>query len=337
MRQRARKVELRMATSMTESCYLAIDLGGTKTVVALADVTGAILARGRMETQPERGAEDTIARIVELAQDVLAERDGRPLAAGVASGGPLDPATGTIYSPGCLPGWGAVALGGMLAAALGCPVRIDNDANLGALGEHAFGAGQGAQDLVYITISTGIGGGVIVGGRLLHGVGNGAGEIGHQTVAPDGPECVCGNRGCLERMASGSSIARRAQAALYTAEGPKSLLWLLVQGRPDAVRTETVVKAAFHGDALAKRLWQETIDYLAIGVGNVITILAPERVIVGGGVAQAGDMLFTPLRAAVSERVRFVDMERVQILPAGLGTESPLYGALALARESSSR
>jgi glucokinase len=182
--------------------------------------------------------------------------------------------------------------------------------------------------MVYITISTGIGGGIIANGQLLHGIRTSAGEIGHHTVLPNGPRCGCGSRGCLEALASGTSIARRAREAL--AEGRSSIMPSLAGGDPTLITTEIVVEAVRQGDGLAQQIWDQTIDYLATGIANVIVTLAPEMVVIGGGVSEVGDLLFQPLRQALNERVCIVPIERVQIVHARLGIDVGVVGALAV-------
>lgn len=309
-----------------DRCFLGIDIGGTKVAFAVADAGGHILAEDRIATRPQRGPAAVIAEIGDHAAGLIAGRD--VVACGIGCVGPLDPARGVVYGPPPnLPGWDNVPLVAPLRERLGLPVVLDNDCNVAALGEWRFGAGRGLDDLVYVTIGTGIGGGVIVGGRLLRGVGNGAGEIGHLTILPDGPRCNCGNRGCLEALASGPAIARRARAALARGE-PSSL------DAGAGLTAEQVIAAARAGDALARVLWDETVEYLAVGLANVICVLAPPRIILGGGVSEAGDFLLVPLRAALARRVFQVPVEQVEIVPAALGPHAGVLGAVALAQES---
>jgi len=308
---------------------LAIDIGGTKLALGLVDAAGTILARDEIPTHAAEGPGRILARLLDTARTML-ERAGPALAvrrAGIACAGPLDRQAGLILNPPNLPGWTRIALVEQVQQALGLPAVLDNDANAAALGELQYGAGRGARSLVYLTVSTGIGGGIILEGRLWHGLGDSAGEIGHMTIDPDGPPCGCGNRGCLEALASGPAIARRAREALQG-------------GRPSRLRdlaeatAADVVRLAREGDALASEVWAGAVQALALGVGAAITILAPERVIIGGGVAQAGDALFEPVRREVRRRVKLVAVESVPILPAALGRDVGILGAAALALES---
>lgn len=309
---------------------VGIDIGGTKTAVAAAEIGGKIIAKAKIPTEVERGPNYTISRLTALVRRVLHDSNlSRPLAIGVGCGGPLDPDEGVILSPPNLPGWDAIPLKRILQDEFGTYVYVDNDANAAALGEYRFGAGVGVDNMVYITVSTGIGGGIIVNGRLLQGIRASAGEIGHQTIIPNGVRCNCGNRGCLEALASGTAIARRAREALLNRRD--SLMLRLAGGDIDKVTAETVVLAAKSRDPLALDIWNETIEYLSIGVANVITTLSPDMVVVGGGVSEAGDLLYPPLRDAVGKRVFLVPLDRVKIVPPELGGEVGVVGAVAVA------
>jgi glucokinase len=308
---------------------LAIDIGGTKLALGLVDATGRILARDEIPTRAAEGPDRVLGRLLERAR-IMLERPGPAHAvrrAGIACAGPLDRQAGLILNPPNLPGWARVPLVDRVEQALGLPAVLDNDANAAALGEFRYGAGQGVRSLVYLTVSTGIGGGIILEGRLWRGLGDSAGEIGHMTIDPDGPPCGCGNRGCLEALASGPAIARRAREALQG--GRHSRLRDLGE-----VTAPNVMRLAREGDALASEIWAVAVHALALGVGAAITILAPERVIIGGGVAQAGDMLFEPVRREVKRRVKLVAVGSIPILPAALGRDVGILGAAALALES---
>jgi glucokinase len=220
--------------------------------------------------------------------------------------------------------WRGFPLRSFVESKLALPVEIDNDANAAALGEHLFGAGRGFHDLVYVTISTGIGVGIIAADKLVHRLGEG----GHVTVQPGGDLCGCGARGCMEALCSGSGIARRAQEQLR--DGRPGKLREMVSDIK-LVTSKMVADAVAAKDELACALWQETVSWLAIGIGSIIVLLAPQAIILGGGVAAgAGELLLQPLRAELEERVHILSMDKVQILKAGLGTDSVLYGALAL-------
>jgi glucokinase len=307
----------------------AIDIGGTKIAVALATPAGRLVAQDRFPTKPARGADAVIGEAIASLRG-LADRHGAILTTvGVGSVGPLDLATGTIMSPPNFPGWTRVPLKQPLEAAFRVPVVVDNDANAAALGEYRLGAGRGASCMVYATLSTGIGGGVVLNGKLWHGVGGGAGEFGHQTIVPEGPVCGCGNHGCLEAVASGTAIARQARVLALSGQAP--LLLALAGGDAEAIHAGHVVQAATEGERTAAEIWAQTVEYLAIGLGNVVSTLAPDKLVLGGGVAQVGDALLVPLREALARRVRMVPMDQVAIVPAAHGAETGLYGAVALA------
>jgi glucokinase len=324
------KLDVEACGGAVTTTVLAIDIGGTKLAAGIVDGSGSILARGEVPTLAAEGPERVLDRIVRLANDVLGAPGGSADAIqriGIGCAGPVDRQAGLILNPPNLPGWVRVPLVERIEKALGRPAVLENDANAAALGEFRYGAGKGASSLVYLTVSTGIGGGIILDGKIWHGVKDGAGEVGHMTLLPDGPLCGCGNRGCLEALASGPAIARRAREALAT-ERPTRL-----REAGDFTAAD-VVRLAQEGDALAAQVWDETVRYLGLGVAAIVTILAPGRVVIGGGVAKAGDFLFAPLRREVRRRVRLVAVESVPILPAALGPDVGILGAAAVALES---
>jgi glucokinase len=311
--------------TLSDSCVAGIDIGGTKIALAVATHDGRILEAARFPTRVEHGPRAILERVfTEL--DAMRERNGARLAAiGIGCGGPLDRVRGLILSPPNLPGWDEFPIVALSEERFGVKALLDNDANAAALGEHRHGAGRGLKNFVYITISTGIGGGVIVRGKLVHGVHDGAGEVGHMTVLPDGPLCGCGARGCLEALCSGTSIARRARERLAT--GEESFLSSLDHGELTA---QAVALAASAGDELASKVWYDTIRHLSVGVGNIFNALAPEAVIIGGGVSTAGEQLFEPLREQVRARVRMLPPEKINIPQAALGGDSGIHGAVIL-------
>lgn len=315
---------------MTTPTVLAIDIGGTKLAAGIVEADGRILFRGEVPTVAAEGPERVLDRTAQLTRDLLGKA-GLPAAAihriGIGCAGPVDRQAGLILNPPNLPGWVRVPLVEFFEKTLGRPAVLENDANAAALGEYCYGAGRGTESLVYLTISTGIGGGIILGGKIWHGLKDGAGEVGHMTLVPDGPACGCGNRGCLEALASGPSIARRAREALVT--GRVSGLREI----PDTTAAD-VVRLARAGDPVAMEVWDATVKYLGLGVAAIVTILAPERVVLGGGVTAAGDFLFESLRREVRQRVRLVAVESIPILPAALGRNVGILGAAAVALQA---
>lgn len=310
---------------------LAIDIGGTKLAVGVVHPTGNIVHWERIPTMVSEGPGAVIARLVELCRRVVDESGvgwAQVAAGGVGCGGPMDAERRMVLSPPNLPGWDRIPLVERLHKALGVPMYMDNDANAAALGEHRYGAGRGISNMVYFTVSTGIGGGVIIGNRLLHGENGNAAELGHMSVAYEGRRCHCGSYGCLEAYASGTSIAARAREA--TAADGSSTLAALAGGLPN-ITAETVVAAAKAGDRVATAVWDETITILSAGVANAISCFNPRRVILGGGVSQAGEFLFAPLRRRALARVMPPLAEVVDIVPAELGDLVGVMGAAAVA------
>lgn len=323
------------------SLLLAVDIGGTKLALGVAEAE-RFRASGKLdrivkEPIPFPGTPDeVIARSIELAHELLADAGGKPAAIGISIGGPLDHESGRVINFPHLPGWRDIPLRQLLSDHLAAPARLDNDANLGALAEHRWGAGRGVEDMVYLTISTGIGGGVIVGGKLVHGVGSGAGEVGHVTVETGGPRCACGNPGCLEMMASGTAIARRARQAVTeepSGSARAAKLLELASGDPRGITSEIVAHAAREGDALACELWEATAEYIAIGLGSIIHVLAPPLIVLGGGVAQAGEQLLEPVRRRLRGHVFYIPIDRITVAAASLGHDSALLGAATLGLE----
>ena len=309
---------------------LAIDIGGTKLAAGVVDTDGRMLSRGEVPTLATEGLEPVLGRIVGLGRELLSRPEiagVRVQRIGVGCAGPVDIKAGLVFQPPNLPGWTQVPLTDHIQRSLGLPTVLENDANAAALGEFRYGAGKEARSIVYLTVSTGIGGGIILDGKVWHGVKDAAGEIGHITVCPDGPLCGCGNRGCLEAMSSGPSIARRAREIV--ASGRQTRLSAI----PEPAAAD-VVRLAQEGDAVAAEVWADAVKYLGIGVAAVITFLAPERVVIGGGVTKAGDFLFQPLRGELRRRVKLIPVESVPILPAALGPDVGILGAAAVALDA---
>ena len=302
---------------------VAVDLGGTLIRSALINEKGEILARAKRETLAQEGPEPVIGRTEACIRDV--SKGAEPIS--IAAPGPLDPWKGIIHQAPNLPGWREVPLADILHRTFKVPVYLNNDANLAALAEHRFGAGQGVSDLIYLTISTGIGGGIISQGRLLVGAKGLAGEVGHMTLEPEGPPCGCGGRGHLESLASGPAIARRAVEEIE--KGAETSITRLVEGEPSKVTAKVVAQAAQEGDPLANSIFKEAGFYIGLGIANLLHILNPELIIIGGGVSKAGDLLFDPIRATVEARAILSIKEGVKIVPSALGDDVGLLGAAA--------
>jgi len=304
---------------------LAIDLGGTQIRVAVA---GGGMLRGRVAwpTPAEEGPDAVMAAIAEAARASLALAGvaRMPEAVGIAAPGPLHGVKGVVFSPPNLKGWRNVPLTRELEARLGSPVYLIKDANAAAVAEHGMGAGQGADTLIYITVSTGIGGGLILGGRLFEGPDGTAGEVGHVTVDRFGPVCNCGNRGCLEAVASGTAIAR--MAAERQASGHLRL-------PPGAVGSAAAVYgAAAAGDPGARAITDEVGGALGLACVGLVHLFNPERIILGGGLTHAGPLLLEPVRAMLERHAMPIPRERARLVTAALGEDVGLWGAALHAR-----
>lgn len=307
--------------------WLGVDLGGTKIAVSLWEEEPAgsgarRLEASRWETLPD-GPDANIERMVSEARRMLGSHlggRGRLAGVGVSGGGPLDPIQGTILSIPNLKGWVDVPLARLLSEALGAPARLENDANASALAEWLYGAGRGARNLAFLTCSTGIGAGLILDGRLYRGATFLAGEAGHQVIVPDGLPCGCGNRGCLEAYASGSGMARRL-AALRASD----------PALPSTARE--VVERARSGHRFSLSFLEETAEYLAMGLANLIFCINPDRIVLGTIAVGAGDLLLRPLRASLGRRVWPPLLRGLEVVPAALGAELGDRAALAVARD----
>jgi glucokinase len=315
---------------------LGIDIGGTKVAVGVADDAGRLLARERRATAALGDGEALLAGLERLADTVLAAAGSTRAAVtgvGLALPGPVDRARGVMEVAQSLRGLEGLPLAARFSAAFDAPATAENDANAAALGEARCGAGRGARMMLYFTISTGIGGGIVVDGQLWTGSAGHAAEFGHQLVVlEDGLLCSCGGHGCLETVASGPAIARRARemAAIY----PESRLGaLLAEGGPEAITAETAAAAAREGDAAARKLWEAAGRDLGIGVANVIVLFDPDCVVLGGGVMRAGELLLEPVRRYVAERAMPRLRRELRLVPAAFGDDAALMGALALAQD----
>ena len=307
---------------------LAIDFGGTQTRAAVVNAQGELLSRARADTPTHAGPDACIAVLLDTIHKALAGADGAaPRVAGLCAPGPLNPRTGVLYSTPNMRGWVNVPLTQRLSDALGIPCHAGNDANLAALGEWKFGAGRGCSDIVYLTVSTGIGGGVISGGKLVDGKRGLAVEAGHMILEPHGPPCGCGSFGCLEAFASGPSIARAMEAQL--ARGEKSAL----SEQRGQLTGRMVAEAARDGDQLAAEVFLRAMTYLGLGCATLINLFNPEKIIIGGGVSNAGALLFDPVRAVALKRCMPELGKGVEIVSAGLRDNVGLLGAAAYAFE----
>ena len=316
---------------------LALDFGGTKLAAAIANVGSRQWLRYERCLSPENANASTDLEIMRsLIHSLL--QSAKPAAIGVSFGGPVDATTGTVRLSHHVSGWENIRLKDLLETEFDVTVSVDNDANVAALGEHRFGAGQGYDSLFYITISTGVGGGWILNNQPWRGAGGMAGEIGHIIVDPAGPICLCGKRGCVERLASGVYMARDVREMLEKeprrSEGREGgeKVRELVGGNLELVTGKVVSEAAVLGDKLAQEILYRGAWGLGVGIGNVANLMNPQRFVLGGSVTKAGERWWEVVRKTARETaLPEVDLE---IVPATLADDAPLWGAVALAQEA---
>jgi glucokinase len=320
-----------MEFSEMDSYIVGIDIGGTKLATVVADRAGTILKKVRKPTVAERGPHHAVESLLEMVGETirLAGLKRENISGiGVSCGGPLDTKTGVVYSPPNLPGWDAFPLKESIEAEFHVPTIIENDANASALAEWRFGGGRGYNYVLYMTMSTGIGGGIVANGQIYHGANDSAGEVGHQILLPDGPLCGCGQRGCLEALCSGPAIARRAQEAVR--KQPNTAILDLADRAIAQVKSEHVLQAARTGDSLAMSLIEETGYYMGWGIANLVNILNPEIVLIGTIAIAAGDLLLDPIRQTVADMAMQRPAEAVKIMPADLGDAVGDLAAISL-------
>jgi glucokinase len=341
------------ASSTAGPLVVGVDFGGTQIRAALAQ-DGKILTRVGYLTHSEEGFEPVLARLKESVRQTLTLGNvtlSQISGIGFCAPGPIDSQTGILYDPPNLHSWHNVPIKQLLEDEFRVPVHVGNDANLAALGEYMYGAGRGLSDMIYVTVSTGIGGGIVIGGKILEGVSGTAGEVGHMTVDMHGPVCNCGNIGCVEALASGTAIARQAAAAIAAGRGSGILAQLPayqadpskdIAGRSQAelqtapplhlaleVDARLVVKAAEAGDPVAQQIISDAATAIGVAMVNLVHLFNPQMIAIGGGVAKAGELLFGPIRRLVRERAFRVPGQAVQIVPAQLGENVGLVGAAA--------
>jgi glucokinase len=311
---------------------LALDVGGTKLAAGVVSGDGTVHSFIAVPARREEGPRPMIQRLVALGREAVVAA-GLPWeripAIGIACGGPLDPDTGVILSPPNLPGWDQVPLTRLVTEALDLPAVVDNDATAAAVAEWWYGAGRGAtvRDLVYLTISTGVGGGLILDGRPYRGAAGNAGELGHVTIDWQGRPCGCGRRGCLEAYASGTNIAARAIEALAATDQPSTLRELTT------VTARDVAGAAAAGDPVAAQVWDGTTPILATAVATFLDVFNPQLIVLGGGVTRSGDQLLVPVRDGAVAQVMGPAARAGRVVLAELGDSLAVLAAAAVAFE----
>ncbi len=322
---------------MTEShkgpYVIGVDLGGTTRIGALADQAGNIVCRSQAQT--EAGYEAGIEGIARQASELI-EKAGVPkpevTALGVGVPGRVDSRAGTSFVVPNIEGWSHKPVAPDIQAAVGLKVVIGNDVNCAALGELRFGAGRNAQNLLMITLGTGIGGGIAIDNRIYTGPREIAGEIGHMTLDPNGPRCGCGNHGCFEALAGRDAIVNRAIIGLQ--HGRKSVIAEKVGWNLHEITPRVIAEAAKAGDALALEVLAETGHWIGIALSNAVLLLDPDIIIVGGGIAEAGEPLFGPIRRTLRWRCQLGAFDVRKVVKAELGNDAGVYGAIAMAIES---
>ena len=305
---------------------IGIDLGGTQVRAGLVR-DGTVLARAARPTDTAGGPQGVLAQIDTLITEIEAGADVTPVGIGVCAPGPLDSLTGVVIDIPTLPGWQNFPVRDAIGDRYGLPAVLENDGIAAAFGEWRFGAGREVQNLIYVTVSTGIGGGVIADGRLLRGRRGMAGHVGHLRLAPDGPRCPCGGAGCFEACASGSALGRRARDAAVLSGG-----FLAEAAKRERVEARHVVAGARAGDPTCRALLGEEADYLAQGFISLVHLFSPELIVLGGGVSQAFDLIGDRIVAGVREGV-MPAFRDVRIVAAALGDNCGLIGAAALATQ----
>ena len=307
---------------------IAIDLGGTKIIAAAVLSTGEIISRKYSLTLADEGPRPIINRLSSAVAEIIAQaklKTSDVAGIGIAAAGIIDTKEGIVTTSPNLPGWRDVPLRDIIAERLGLITYLINDASAAALGEHRFGAGRGVDNLIYLTVSTGIGGGIIIDGELYLGADGCAGEIGHMIIETHGPQCNCGKFGCLEALASGSAMTKESVRRLN--QGEKSSIIRLVDGRLESITAETVSLAARKGDSLACDIVARAATYLGIGLANLVNIFNPELIVIGGGVSKMGNMLLAPARKAIREIAFKLPARTARIVRARLGSNAGIIGA----------
>nr|WP_258875329.1 ROK family protein [Paenibacillus sp. VMFN-D1] len=307
---------------------VGVDLGGTKIATGLLDASGRMLARSQKATAGLKSSEEVIQSIVDTITEVSGEYEIAGV--GLASPGAVDTRRGIIRNGVNLPGWNGISLQAELEKRLQVPAKLINDANAAAWGEYVYGAGRGAQSMVYVTLSTGIGSGLVLDGKLYLGTSSFAGELGHTVVDPNGALCGCGQRGCWETYASGTAIARQASEAAAAAAEGMTQMTALAEAEGVPLSAKHVFQAAAMNDKLAQETLEQVIHYTGLGLMNIIHSFNPDCIVIGGGVSRAGAAFFEPLHGKTGELVMEPYRGTYAIKPAELKDDVGIIGAAAL-------
>lgn len=311
---------------------IGIDVGGTNVKIALVDDNGKIIYSNSVPTYAKMGYEYTVNNIKQAISDLMKETNTTTSdieGIGFDFPGQVDCKTGVVKLAPNIPGWVNVPIAQMIEDEFHIPTRIDNDVRCAALGELKFGAGKGCENFICITVGTGIGSGIVINGKVVRGATNAAGELGHIKLQMNGgPICGCGDTGCLEAFASGPAIVAMAQE--YIKGGKSTKFREMAAAEGGEITPYMVAKAAEEGDPVAKRIFEIVGEYIGIGLTSVINLLNPEKVIIGGGVAESGELLLAPIRKTIKERAMVVAGNAVEIVPAQLGNSAGVIGASML-------
>jgi glucokinase len=303
--------------------FIGIDLGGTNIKGGLVNSEGIILEEKDIPTEVQGGVEHVLSRMADVIRNLVKLAGKIPIrGAGIGCPGQINVKRGIYHQGPNFPGWNGVPIVFELEKRVGIPIVIDNDANLAALGEYAYGGGKGVAGMILVTLGTGVGGGIILDGELFHGISDAAGEIGHTSIHMEGPLCACGRKGCLEAYVGTKGILNRMKQKL--ASGPKSVL---AGKSPESITPRDIGMAAEGGDALAVEVLRETGDILGFGLANLANMLNIEKIVVGGGIANAGDFILKPAQAALDREALPVVREVCRIVKAELGNSAGLVGA----------
>jgi len=307
---------------------IGIDVGGTNLKFGLVNKNGKILKEVILPTLAHLGRDKVLKRIIEGVKEIsCGVKKSKVLGLGIGTPGLVDSNKGIVRGFNNIPGWKEVPLKKILKKEFGLQTFVDNDVNVMTLAEWACGGAKGAQNVVCLTLGTGVGGGIIIEGKLYHGTSLSAGEIGHIPISFNGPRCLCGNIGCLERYIGNRYIVDRAKKYLKKEKHTILKKWI---AEGNVLSPELLAKGAKRGDRLSLRIWDEVAEYLATALSGVVNFVNPEKIIIGGGVSNAGDVLFGPLRKKVRKKAADIPAKDVKIIKAALGERAGLIGAAML-------
>jgi len=324
--------------SKTEAAIIGVDIGGTKVAVGLVDPSGKIITQERRPmvatSGPEPALQAVTAAIASLAGESLAAPGGGIQGIGICAPGPLDPHAGVVINPPNLPCWRNFPLALRMAELYHVPVKVDNDANAAALAETRWGAARGYRYVFYATVGTGIGTGIVLDGRIYHGHTGAAGEGGHMTIDYRGPICGCGKHGCIEAFAAGPAITARARAKLTASPSRRSMILDLAGGNIAAATSEMVGKAYAAGDLLAGEILQETVELLTAWLSNIVDLLDPDVLVMGGGVAAMLSPFFDEIKNRLPDWCVNPRSSEIPLLMAHYGADAGIAGGAALCSET---